>query len=206
MKSALSVCLIFVSFFVLASPAQAFFEARVTYGFLKSDVDLGDLCSNCIASAPSIVPTYGLGADAIFTLPIPLIPGFGIRYENMGLSVSSGASDYEANFTRTAILVNCRIIDTLIYVGPILSYGISHSGTFKVSEGGTEKSHFSPGSTTSYSAGLEAGVKLIGFAVGAELGYMNFNWKDSVDSTGNNSTQDINMSGPYGKLVLGFSI
>lgn len=45
----------------------------------------------------------------------------------------------------------------------------------------------------------------MGIIVGGELGYMDFRWKNARDSTGNAPTQDINMSGTYLKLAVGYS-
>lgn len=204
-KITLLFFLIIVS--VLLSPqAYALFEARVSYGLLATNTDLSPLCPTCSGSAPSIVPTYGLGADAILTLPIPLIPGVGLRYENMGLTAGAGGVDFKADYTRTALILNWRPIDNFLYLGPIFTYGISHSAKLTATDGGTKKADFSADSVKSYGVGLEAGLKLIGFSVGAELGYLDFRWNDAKDSTGNAPTQDINMSGTYAKIILGFSI
>ncbi|UOF01152.1 hypothetical protein [Bdellovibrio reynosensis] len=195
-----------LSLLAFSKPAVALVEARVSYGLLATTADLGPLCPTCTADAPAIVPTIGLGADVIVTLPVPLVPGIGLRYEKMGLSASSNGVEFDAEYTRTAILFNWRPIDTILYLGPIFSYGISHSTSLKAVENGTTRADFSADSVTSYSAGLEAGIKLIGFQVGAELGYMDFQWKDAKDKAGNAPIQDINMSGTYTKILVGISI
>ncbi|WP_347357754.1 hypothetical protein [Bdellovibrio sp.] len=195
-----------LTFFSPVAQARDLFEARVSYGMLNANPNLDSLCSGCATSAPSVTPAYGLGADAILTLPLPFIPGIGLRYENMELTTSKSGQEYKGNFSRTALLLNWRPIDNLIFVGPILTYGLSHSTDFNVTEFGVKKASFSADSVKSYSVGIEAGVKLIGFSVGAEVGYQDFRWNDATDSTGNAPKQDINMSGTYGKLVLGFSI
>lgn len=198
-----------LSVLTLFSPvaqARDLFEARVSYGLLNANPNMDSLCPSCATSAPSVTPAYGLGADGILTLPLPFIPGIGLRYENMELSTSKSGQDHKANFSRTALLLNWRPIDNLIFVGPVLTYGLSHSTAFDVTEFGVKKASFSSDSVKSYSVGLEAGVKLIGFSVGAELGYQDFRWDDATDSTGNAPKQDINMSGTYGKFILGFSI
>ncbi|XGC80153.1 hypothetical protein ACES2L_12555 [Bdellovibrio bacteriovorus] len=186
--------------------AQALVEARVSYGLNLPTTNLGPLCSVCTGEVPSIVPTHGLGGDVIFTLPVPLVPGIGLRYESMGLSASSSGIEIDAAYTRTALLFNWRPIDTLLYFGPIFSYGISHTTSLKAVENGTTRVDYSADSSTSYSAGLEGGFRLTGFQVGAEIGYLDFKWKDAKDKTGNAATQDINMSGTYTKIVVGISI
>lgn len=185
--------------------AHALVDLRLNYGLLVSNTDLSPLCPSCGGSAPSIVPTYGLGADVVVNLPLPLLPGFGLRYEDMGLTASGNGVEFKEKYTRTALLLNYHIIDTLIYLGPIVTYGVSHSVSMKATESGTVKADFGGGSQTSYSLGLEGGVHLAGLIVGGEVGYMDFRWKNAVDATGNAPTQDINMSGTYLKLAVGYS-
>ncbi len=188
----------------LTTKAHALFDIKLTYGLLASNPGLGDLYSGT-TTLPSIAPTYGWGADAVIKLP--LIPiGFGLRYENMGMTVSSSGLEFKTAYTRTALLLNYRLIDTLLYLGPIATYGLSHSTDIKATENGSDQSHFSSDSVSSYSIGVEAGVKLLTFSVGAELGYEDFRWKGAKDSTGHLSDRDINMSGTYGKIMVGFGI
>jgi hypothetical protein len=201
-------------FFVLAAfvtsfasfDAQALVEARLTYGLLGSQPNLAALYSGAPASLPTVTPTYGIGADLLISPPL-MSWGAGVRYENMGVSATSGATEFKADYTRTALLLNYRIIDTLLFLGPIASYGLSHSGNIKALQSGTETSNWSSTSISSYSIGLEAGVKLIGFRLGAEAGYEDFRWKGATDSLGSVATaQDINMSGTYAKILVGFGI
>ncbi len=195
---------------LLPTSSWALFEARATYGFLASKQDITDLCQgNCTApaNAPGIVPTYGAGFDAIVNLPLmPL--GFGLRYEKMALSTSSSSIEASANYSRSAILVNYRLIDTIVHFGPIASYGISHTGGFTIKENGVTKFDVTPGSMSSYSVGLELEVKpliVVPIIVGAEVGIMGFNWKNCTNSV-NSTTKDINMSGNYAKVFIGFDI
>ena len=190
----------------ISLPAHAIFEARLTYGLLGSQPDLAPLFTAAPAgSLPSVAPTYGLGADVIVSPPFFPI-GVGLRYENMGLDATSGAYQFKASYTRTALLVNYRIIDTLMFLGPIFSYGLSHSGELLANQNGIETGHFTSDAISSYSLGLEAGVKLIGFHLGAEAGYTDFRWKNAKNSHNAATSQDINMSGTYAKILLGFGI
>lgn len=200
-----SVLLAFLGSIVLFSyPAQALIEAKLTYGLLAANPDLTQLYGGT-TSTPSVTPTYGLGADLLVKLP--LVPvGFGLRYENMGLTASNSGLEFKAEYTRTALLLNYRLIDTVLHLGPIFSYGLSHNTKIKATENGTTRSDFSSNSVSSYSIGLEVGVQLISFLVGAEVGYQDFRWKNAHDSTGNFSDRDINMSGTYGKVMIGLGI
>ena len=195
---------------LLPLSSQALVEVRASYGFLASKQSIADLCQgNCAApaNAPGIVPTYGSGLDAIVNLPL-LPVGLGIRYEKMGLSVASSTIEAAANYSRTAILVNYRLINTIIHLGPIASYGIAHTGGFTVKEGGVTKFDGTPGSISSYSVGFELEVRpliVIPLIVGAEVGLMGFNWKDVTNSV-NNTTKSIDLSGNYAKVFIGIDI
>jgi hypothetical protein len=126
----------------------------------------------------------------------------------MKLKASGAGIDAEVKYNRTAVLVNYRLIDTIVHFGPIASFGVSHSGSMSINEGGTQVVNLNPSSLSSYSVGLELLAKplvVIPITIGAEAGYMSFKWGDvtnSVDST----TKNIDMSGTYLKVFLGIEI
>lgn len=202
--------IIFLTLVSIPLSSWALFEARLTYGSLASQQDLSSICQGSCAApsgAPAIVPTFGLGVDALVKLPfIPL--GFGLRNEDMKLAASTSSIDAEVKYKRTAVLLNYRLIDTIIHFGPIASFGISHSGSMSIKEGGVTRVDLTPGSLSSYSLGLELAIKpliIIPITVGAEAGYMSFKWgqvTNSVDST----PKDIDLSGYYMKVFLGLDI
>lgn len=200
--------ILFVMISFSATAALALFEVRVHYGFSTPKQNISDLCSGCANSnaSPEIPANYGIGADALIKVPVFTLGfGFGIRYENLGFSANTDTITAKASTTRTAFLMNYRFIDTLIFLGPIASYGLSHSGNFSITETGTKIAEYSGGSISSYSVGVEAGVKLIAFNIGAEIGYMDEKWKGATSQQGSGATRDINFSGNYGKIHLGFS-
>ncbi|MCB0368724.1 MAG: hypothetical protein KDD45_04570 [Bdellovibrionales bacterium] len=187
--------------------ANALVEARLSYGLLSSNPDLATIY-NGTTSVPSVVPNMGLGVDAIFVVPIIGIGG-GLRYENLGFTASSNGLEYKSQLTRTSLVVNYRIINTLMYLGPIATVGVSHSSNIKWtdSNGATSSADLTPDSTSSYSVGLEAGLGLMGFIVGAEVGYQNLKWNTLKDSKGTiTTTPDLDMSGTYAKIMFGFGI
>lgn len=197
---------------LVAAPLSAFalFEARLTYGSLASKQDLSSICQGSCTSpsdAPGILPTVGLGVDAIVELP--MIPvGFGIRTEDMRLSASTSSIDAEVKFNRTAVLLNYRLIDTIVHFGPIASFGIAHTGNMNLKEGGVTRVDLTPGSLSSYSLGLELGIKplvVLPLKLGAEAGYMSFKWGD-VTNTVDSSIKEVDMSGYYLKVFLGLDI
>ncbi|MEK6774979.1 MAG: hypothetical protein AABY64_13640 [Bdellovibrionota bacterium] len=196
-----------------APSARALFEARLTYGLLGSGPDLTSVYSGTASDVPSIAPNYGLGVDAIFVLPVVGL-GFGARYENLGFKISNNGLEYKTSSTRTALVLNYRLINTLIFLGPIATYGISHSNNMKwtttsagPSVGSGVSADLTPETSTSYTVGVEAGIKLLSFLVGAEVGYEDFKWKKMTDSRGAVTTNpDLNMSGTYAKVLFGFGI
>lgn len=209
MKSIISK-LVFISVMAVPLSSFALFEARLTYGSLASAQNLSTVCQGSCTSAsgaPAIIPTVGLGVDAIVELPmIPI--GFGIRTEDMKLSASASSIDAEVKFNRTAVLLNYRLINTIIHFGPIASIGISHTGNVNIKEGGTTKVDLSPTTLSSYSLGLELGVKpliVLPLTIGAEAGYMSFKWGDVTNSV-DSSVKNIDLSGYYFKVFLGLDI
>jgi len=188
----------------------ALFEARATVGATQANPDLQKICSgSCTNSANAPTATYvpGVGLDAIVKLP--LIPfGFGIRYEGIKLTGDSSTINAEIKYTRTAVLVNYRLIDTIVHFGPIASYGVSHTGSMTVKESGNTVVDLSPTTMSSYSIGLELEVKpliVIPIIVGAEAGYMSHKWTDVTNSI-DNTKKDVDLSGTYIKVFLGLDI
>lgn len=191
-----------------ANDSWAIFELRVTYNSLANRPDFADLTE--LSSPPEPVSSTGLGADAILTLPLPLIPGIGVRYENLGYTSKKGENEVKGNFSRTAALVNWRLLNNVIFLGPIFTYGTSHSNKTKVTKGSVETEWVSP-SVSSFQAGLEGGFNIINMTVGAEVGYHVLKFKDARAQPDNLSDEltikkTIDMSGTYFKLMLGFAI
>lgn len=193
--------------------AHALFEARLTYGTLASSPTLTDVYPGTSSDVPSAAANYGLGVDAIFILPAVGL-GFGARYENLGFKANSNGLEYKTSATRTALVLNYRLINTLMFLGPIATYGMSHSNNMRWAisspglsfPSGTE-ADLTPESTTSYTIGLEAGVKMLNFILGAEVGYEDFKWKKMTDSKNTVTTRpDLNMNGVYSKILFGFGI
>lgn len=104
-----------------------------------------------------------------------------LRIENMKISNDTSVIEVENQLNRTSLIVNYRLLNTLIYLGPIFTYGLNHSNSIKISSGGTDLSKISSSSVSSYSLGIEAGASLLGFLVGAELGTMNMKYKNAKD-------------------------
>lgn len=188
---------------LLISPiSHALIDFRVGYGTMISKPDLGKIYTGTDSDIPSAAPSAGLNMDVIATLPIIGL-GAGLRYEDFKINYDSGGFTVENSFKRTSMILNWRLIDTLLYVGPILTYGMNHTNKIKFTSGAGTLMDINSSSVSSYSVGLEAGAKLIGLRAGAEMGYMNMTYKDATDSV-TAGKADLNMSGNYVKVMVGF--
>jgi hypothetical protein len=86
-------------------------------------------------------------------------------------------------------------------VGPIVSIGYPWADLHFVGGGANTTNHIN-GDSLSYGAGLEAGVKLSRFLVGAETGYQSLKFQSSGNS---NTGAKVDLSGFYGKVMVGLS-
>lgn len=176
----------------MGSPAQALIEFRGHYGLQVSKPDLQ-------ANLPAVSSLKGFGADVIVSPPfIPL--AVGLRYETLSQEESNSYGLVKIDYNRVALLGGLRLIDTLIFLGPIASMGVTHGGNVKVQipKGNTvynEKNDVN----LSYSVGVEGGVKLLGLLVGAEVGYL------ALKIKGSGTTQDAKLDGVYTKALIGFA-
>lgn len=187
-----------------AQPSMALFEVRAGYGILSSKPDLTGFYTGTSSNVPTAAPNAGLTLDAVVTIPLVGL-GAGLRMENMNIKYESDVMTIQNQLTRNALIVNYRLINTLVYLGPIFTYGLSHTNKIKMSSGGSDISNISSDKVSSYSIGLEGGASLLGLMVGAEAGTMTMNYKDATDSI-TAKVHDLNMSGNYVKVFLGFGI
>ena len=126
----------------------------------------------------------------------------------MDLSATSGGLEGKLNMTRTALLVNYRLINTILHIGPIFTYGLSHSGGLSMKLNNSGVLDYTGSKATSYSLGFEVGVKpliIIPINIGAEAGYQSTKFQGMTDSLGHGS-RDVDLTGPYLKLFLGLHI
>lgn len=162
--------LILMALVTFTSSAQAILEFRASYTNMDLEYDPQ------LGNEPAL---SGLGVDAIVSLP--LFPfAFGVRHEAL-----SGDDGAELDLDRTSAILSFRIIDTLVLAGFIATYGLSHD---------SELNNANLEIDSSYTVGVEAGVKFIGnYVFAGELGY------SSIESE--NPNRD--MTGPYMKAHIG---
>lgn len=198
---------IFLTLMLTSASAHAIIELRAGYGLNIVNPDkMNALHSSYNASkVPNLA---GFNLDAMVSLPaIPI--GFGFRYESMsaeGNGTSAvGEYKYSAAFTRTSLLVNYRLIDTLIYVGPISSIGIVNNAEYSNDVSGVKSKYSAEGSTFSIAA--EGGAKLGTLVLGGELGYLFADFGNGRRNGGDlmfeSQSVALDYSGPYFKLMAG---
>lgn len=190
---------------LVAQTSFALVEVRAGYGVLASKPDLTGFYTGSSSDVPTAVPNVGLTVDALVTIPFVGL-GVGARIENMNIDYDSDLLGVKNKLTRNSLILNYRLIDTLIYLGPILTYGITHTNGIKMSTNGSPIADISSNKVSSYSVGLEAGAKLLGLMVGAEVGTMAMKYKDATDSLQPAVVKDLDMSGTYAKIFIGFGI
>jgi len=175
-------------------------EVRVGAGL--NFVDPDDFDKNFESTDAEDLETYNV--DLFVNIPIsPINAGF--RYETSAQddSGSSGVNDekWELDVERFSILVDWRIIDTGIYVGPLASFGV-HNGTLKINENGTSADLDLDPDSVSYTLAVEAGVRLKSWIIGGEFGYQNMKLENPSSSLFNVETD---LSGGYAKVLVGYA-
>lgn len=132
---------------------------------------------------------------------IPAIPiGVGLRQEWLNQDQSGNGASWDLEAKNTSLLVDWRIIDTGVYVGPIVGAGYP-SGDLDFNDGAGSISKQIKKDQMSYFLGAEAGLHLGSFILAAEAGYQSLKLKqdDSAFKT------EIDLSGFYGKAMVGIS-
>ena len=177
---------------MMAFSADALFEIRGGYGINTPADDSAELQGG---GALGLSTMTGFHGDVIVSPP--MIPfGFGLRYESMGLDIESAGQEFETDLTRMSVIVNYRLIDTLVFVGLIGTIGFSNE--VSVSVPGFADTEYDADLT--YSVGGEAGVSLGLIFVGAELGY---SIADYEAKSATSDPQEVDFSGIYGKAFVG---
>ncbi len=192
----------FIAAFLLATAisgtAKANLELSANYVYnFSSPSDLNSLDQTIYPGMPALNKLYGYGFDLMYFFPMVHFGG-GLRYENITGSVNSGSITQNVYANRWALMAGYRILDNVIFLGGLATYGLSHN--FKVST--TNASDLSPaGNQMSYSAGIEGGVKLSSVILGVELGYLSLVGKNlQTTATG----PSVDLSGAYTKFRIGY--
>lgn len=185
----------------ISEPSYALVDMRVHYGLGKA---APSKLTNSLSNVPVVSSLRGFGADVLADPPLlPVQVGF--RYEALGSSDSTiiGSTEYKYDLSvgRLSILGVYRLLNSGIYLGAVATIGLHHSNKMQVS-GLSLPSDLKAASVSSYSIGIEAGMKLSGFQIGAEAGYLNMVFKNYNHTI----TENADFSGIYAKIVAAFSL
>ena len=131
-----------------------------------------------------------------------------MRYENLGSTASGSGLDFKSVATRSALIVNYRLWNTGLHIGPLFTYGLSHTNGMTVTATDVPAGYdWKPAASSSYSLGFEAGVALGTLLIGAEFGQETMKWDKMTDALGSSSsTPNTDMSGTYAKIFFGFGL
>jgi len=185
----------------LTPQARALIEIKGGYTLLNvNSGDINDANSSFVL--PKLDSLTGFHADVMAMLPLMPV-GLGLRYESLSRKEAGTGGEFKADWTRISLAINSRLIDTLFYLGPIATIGISND--FKYTIAGTE---FKTDNSLNASVGVEGGAKLGLFLAGAELGYMYAPLGDLKGASGstitvNGHSAQADMSGVYFRIALG---
>ncbi|CAN5396164.1 hypothetical protein BH10BDE1_BH10BDE1_19550 [soil metagenome] len=190
---------------LMPKSAEALIELKAGYSMHQTSP--GGL-NDAFPLNPKIDQMTSLSIDVMANLPLmPL--GLGVRHEIMKRSATSGTFESSIDWSRTSILVNHRIIDTLAYVGPIATIGVASDFKYHSSASGVTTDYKTDSQFTA-TVGVEAGVKFLLLRLGAEIGYLYAPMGELKSSTGtpvtntDGSKVTFDMSGTYVRILAGF--
>lgn len=190
---------------LVVAPAEALIELKA--GYSQHTTSPGGL-NDAFPSNPKISQMQTLSFDVMGN--VPLMPvGLGVRHETFKRSETAGAFGSTIDWSRTSILVNKRLIDTLVYVGPIATVGVASDFKYRSSANGVTTDYKTESQFTA-TVGVEAGAKLLLVRLGAEVGYLYAPMGELKTSAGvpvtdaGGSKVTFDLSGPYVRVVAGF--
>lgn len=198
--------LISLSSVLLPTRASALIELKGAYSLFNTNPsDLND----SFAGQPKIDQMQAISFDVMGRVPTMPV-GLGVRHEMFSRDETGPSVKSKIDWKRTSILVNKRLIDTGIYLGPVAT--VSFASDFKYrSENGLVKNNYKTEATMTATAGVEAGFKTMLLSAGVEAGYLYAPMGHLRDSTtgadflnGNGQKVDVNLSGPYLRATVGF--
>ena len=210
MKKLMAIAL-FVTGVFAANTSHALFELRLSGSYhIVSPTDFNDFLTQTSGlSALNLDEVTGLptiGGDAI--LYLPMVPvGLGLRYEWLGSpEITDADTNTSVSFglSRASLLANYRVLDSFLWVGPIASLGLIHTFDFDYSSDVTPNYTVDDFNAFSFSIGAEGGVSLGLFDLGAEIGYMHWNYTGLKAEGGGDAAFDtLDLGGIYAKVHLG---
>jgi hypothetical protein len=200
-----NVVLGFILLFMgLASAQAGMLDLRVGAGLLAANPDQFEDRVNNISGHDLSSDTFDeYNADVIFHIPATPLT-LGVRYEQGSQKQSDSGSDWKLNVNNLSLLVGVRLINSKFYLGPVVGIGYPW-GNLDFHSGSSSEDHHLKSDQISYSGGLETGIYLGPFLIGAEAGYKSVRLKTDSSSSSNSVNTNINMEGFYGKALVGLT-
>lgn len=199
----------FLSF--AATTSHALIELRGAVALLNANPsELHAFTSEAFPSSPKPARMNGVAVDVIATLPIMPV-GVGARLETFKGSDTAVGTEAGVEWKRISVLLNKRFVDRGVYLGPVLTVGISNDFKYRTGPVGSTQ-EFRAKDPFSASIGIEAGVSLFVIKLGGEVGYLhapvgNLKNADTLAEPTLASGEKVkaDMSGTYARATLGLS-
>ena len=184
------VAIILLAMGAVSAKADGLLEVRAGAGMNGTNLD--DLSSQTGGLNFENSDNYNL--DLFLNLPGPF--GVGLRNEWLNTTGDGGSTTGEIDANNLSLLVDFRILDNWIYLGPIAGIGYP-TGDITWSSGLNGNLD---AKNPAYTLAAEGGFKLGRFMIGAELGYTNLRLETENGST------SVDLSGMYGKILAGIAL
>lgn len=176
-----------------AAPLRAEFEVRLGFGQNWVSPDDFNKTQEALNPDLKLEAMFGGALDVLFHSPIlPLFAG--LRYEGYGEQKNAqipffGGYTYDINVKRISAVAGLHLLDTIVFLGPLVTVG-HHSGTIEAGTTNMSKADLDR-EGISYSIGIDGGVNLKKWTIGAEVSYQSVKFKG------------LDLSGLYARLLLG---
>lgn len=194
-----------------SSTSLALLELRGAVSLLNANPsELHGFMSESFSTSPKLSRLQGVSFDAIATFQTMPV-GVGARLETFKGNDSGVGTETEIDWKRVSILLNKRFVDRSVYLGPIITVGISNDLKFRTGSVGSTQ-EFRAKDPFSASIGVEAGLSLFFLKLGGEVGYLHAplgnlkNAETLVEPTlASGEKVKTDMSGTYARATVGLS-
>ena len=189
-----------------AGQANAMDLIELRLGVGPSFVDADDFNRTWTAIDPGLeLESIVAGHLEVLARP-PILPIVaGLRYER-GSAMEDvqhpvlGGTNWDLEYRRLSGVVGWRILDNMIgYLGPIVTVGLLHEAKLEQGLLGVTTNTDLDGDGVSATVGVEAGVNLMDWLLGGEIGYQSLKFEAS-----DQFNTETDLSGKYIRFVAGY--
>ena len=196
--------LVSIGSFMLSAPAHALVELKGGYSSHTVSPSSLDAAFSGVAKVNQL---QSISADIMAR--VPLMPvGLGLRHEMLSFKGDQGGTSSKIDWKRTSVIVNKRLVDTGMYLGPIATFAMTNDFKYSITTNNVTTTYKTEAQLNG-TLGVEAGIKLLLVSLGVEAGYMhaplgNLRTDTGVEYLNNGQKVDVTMSGPYFRGTIGF--